>query len=519
MSEPVQSNSDVAAAEQALARAERAFGLNQLRDAILAYAEASQLVPWDPRPWLGLAALGAAHGMTLAEIAEVVLARGYPAADRVAQGILPVPRAERRETPPAESTLLDWGGAAAVNAGEASPESAEGQEKVAEDDRTDVEPDAPHEDPPDATGAGDGPLEARDTQVLRSPGSADAEASLTREMGGEEVGDAGEAGEAADAVPVDASVPGPVSPELGVVSFDPWGNEAGVAAVDLSADAARPNVLAKPTLVVLDGGQVPVPTVDELPPVDFGSRGAAQRPAPVIQVRKPVDAAPVEAELMDSPWAASWSTQVTTIETMALTAASGEGGAVELRDDDAMAFVDDVESDTNPSPWDDDLGATGAVDLDAAPQRMMMPAPQLVEVEPAAAAPEPEAPVADDLDVWMNGAVELFELGDFSGSLELVEKVLEQDPNHKDARDYLTRNESTLIRMYQSKIGALSGVPRIIMPPEDIMWMNLEHQAGFLLSLVDGGTPYEDILTIAGMPRLQALRYMAELVRSGVVGV
>ena len=39
----------------------------------------------------------------------------------------------------------------------------------------------------------------------------------------------------------------------------------------------------------------------------------------------------------------------------------------------------------------------------------------------------------------------LFALGDFSGSLELIEKILQVDPDHGEARDYLRQNEATLI--------------------------------------------------------------------------
>ena len=41
------------------------------------------------------------------------------------------------------------------------------------------------------------------------------------------------------------------------------------------------------------------------------------------------------------------------------------------------------------------------------------------------------------MDVWLSAAKELFALGDFSGSLELIEKILQVDPDHGEARDYL----------------------------------------------------------------------------------
>ena len=40
---------------------------------------------------------------------------------------------------------------------------------------------------------------------------------------------------------------------------------------------------------------------------------------------------------------------------------------------------------------------------------------------------------------------------------------------------------------------------------------------GFLLSRIDGMLTYEDIVDIAGMPRLEAYRILSSLLRSGLI--
>jgi CRP-like cAMP-binding protein len=119
----------------------------------------------------------------------------------------------------------------------------------------------------------------------------------------------------------------------------------------------------------------------------------------------------------------------------------------------------------------------------------------------------------------MTGARELFSLGDFSGSLELVEKVLQQNPTHEGARAYLKRNESTLLKMYESKLGRLGDVPRQLVPADEVIWLNMHHRAGFILSQVDGMLSYEDILDVSGMDRFDTIRILAELVANGIIGV
>lgn len=174
-------------------------------------------------------------------------------------------------------------------------------------------------------------------------------------------------------------------------------------------------------------------------------------------------------------------------------------------------------------PWDQIDGASGAVDLDAAP---LAPSKlgAVVGVETTdivdawdAGSVAPAVPPEDECTALMRSARELFDLGDFSGSLDLVEKVLKLDPRNEAAQAYLTRNEQTLTKMYESKLGSLSARPRQMMPPDEVIWMSMHHKAGFILSQVDGQLSFEDIVEISAMPRFETMRILADLVRQGII--
>jgi tetratricopeptide (TPR) repeat protein len=132
------------------------------------------------------------------------------------------------------------------------------------------------------------------------------------------------------------------------------------------------------------------------------------------------------------------------------------------------------------------------------------------------AAPRPGEPT-NDIQVWLQAARELFALGDFTGSLELIEKILQIDPDHGEARDYLRQNEATLIAMYESKLGPVSDVPRLWIKPEEVMWLNLDHRAGFLLAQIDGTVDYDSLFALSGLPRLDTARILANLIADGVI--
>jgi hypothetical protein len=132
----------------------------------------------------------------------------------------------------------------------------------------------------------------------------------------------------------------------------------------------------------------------------------------------------------------------------------------------------------------------------------------------------PNAPVSDDeSDVWMRGARELVALNDFSGALELLNKVLERKPNDKDAVQLHDVCEQNLTLMYESKIGAMDARPRTAIPPDEIIWLNLDPRAGFVLAQIDGEVSFEDLYAICGLKRLDTARILCELLEQGVVQV
>ncbi|HVO18107.1 MAG TPA: hypothetical protein VMU15_02555 [Anaeromyxobacter sp.] len=174
-----------------------------------------------------------------------------------------------------------------------------------------------------------------------------------------------------------------------------------------------------------------------------------------------------------------------------------------------------------PSPWDEGPAAVatfvldpdGGLDLQAVADKS-----DLRPLVPDGSPPPPvQASARKEVDVWMQAAKELFALGDFTGSLELIEKILQVDPDHGSARDYLRQNEATLIAMYESKLGPLAGVPRLAIKPEEVMWLNLDHRAGFLLAQIDGTVDYEALFALSGLPRLDTARILANLIADGVI--
>jgi len=113
---------------------------------------------------------------------------------------------------------------------------------------------------------------------------------------------------------------------------------------------------------------------------------------------------------------------------------------------------------------------------------------------------------------------ERFSLGDYSGALVVAESILEEEPEHPEALKCSESCRRVLEQMYTTRIGSLERVPFIAVPQEQLRWLNIDHRAGFVLSHVDGNCSLEQILDVSGMPTLDTLRILYELLQQRVIG-
>ena len=93
---------------------------------------------------------------------------------------------------------------------------------------------------------------------------------------------------------------------------------------------------------------------------------------------------------------------------------------------------------------------------------------------------------------------------------------------HHDLERQATRGafrRDLLYRIYEGHIGDMTAVPLVAVPLHEIAAHALDHRTGFLLSRIDGMLTFEDILDVAGMPRMEAYQILSNLLRKGVIEV
>lgn len=110
-------------------------------------------------------------------------------------------------------------------------------------------------------------------------------------------------------------------------------------------------------------------------------------------------------------------------------------------------------------------------------------------------------------------------LGDYTGALLVAERILEREPRHEGALETAESCRATLRKMYAARLGSLDRVPTVAVAREQMRWLSIDHRAGFVLSLVDGVSTVEMLLDVSGMPALDALRILGELLQQRIIAL
>jgi hypothetical protein len=152
-----------------------------------------------------------------------------------------------------------------------------------------------------------------------------------------------------------------------------------------------------------------------------------------------------------------------------------------------------------------------------APQRSVTPTSIEAAVLGAiGASPAPEI-TERTIDDPMAEMRERFSLGDYTGALEMSELILAEEPSDLEAAECGENCRSVLEQMYAARLGPLERIPMVVVPRTQMRWLSMDHRAGFILSLIDGSSSVDLILDVCGMPKLDALRILHELVQQKIV--
>ena len=130
---------------------------------------------------------------------------------------------------------------------------------------------------------------------------------------------------------------------------------------------------------------------------------------------------------------------------------------------------------------------------------------------------EDGAPAAEKAPDLVEDALRLMREGHLEAALELLETVTRRESGRLDVQGYVDMLRSKLLAQYRDRVGGMEAVPALQLAGGDLLKFNLPATAGFLLSLVDGHTSVNDLISLSGLDPFETLRTLTGLLEAGIL--
>jgi hypothetical protein len=148
------------------------------------------------------------------------------------------------------------------------------------------------------------------------------------------------------------------------------------------------------------------------------------------------------------------------------------------------------------------------------PSEPQMRADPIVPVERVTPS-SPNAPVSERL----NEVRERYEAGDYRAALTIAESILATHPDHLAALGYAESSRQMLRQKYLARIGDTSHVPRLKAAPQEVARLVNDERALRIAQAVDGARSIDDIIAASGMPTLDVLCVLHDLLVAGGIEI
>jgi hypothetical protein len=125
-------------------------------------------------------------------------------------------------------------------------------------------------------------------------------------------------------------------------------------------------------------------------------------------------------------------------------------------------------------------------------------------------------PIAEAWDQALDEMHRAARRGDSERALHLGTRYLEQHGTNPSIELFVHELRG-LVEARLTRTLALDRVVVLCRPLTEMSDATLDHRAGFLLSRIDGSTTVEELLDLAPIPRLDALRLLAQCLADGTI--
>lgn len=108
---------------------------------------------------------------------------------------------------------------------------------------------------------------------------------------------------------------------------------------------------------------------------------------------------------------------------------------------------------------------------------------------------------------------------DPEGAMSTVQKALQQQPNNAAAQALLVVAEEKYVKHVFAHDLLPQAVPQLLVAPSDLTLQEIDPQAGFVLSRINGSWDIQSILSICPFREADCLRMIRDLLKRGIIGL
>jgi hypothetical protein len=108
---------------------------------------------------------------------------------------------------------------------------------------------------------------------------------------------------------------------------------------------------------------------------------------------------------------------------------------------------------------------------------------------------------------------------DPEGALLVLQKALQHQPNNAEAQRLLAEAEEKFVEHVYTNEMSRKAVPTLLVAPSDLTLQQIDPQAGFVLSRINGSWDVQSILSICPFREADCLRMIRDLLKRGVIGL
>ena len=116
-------------------------------------------------------------------------------------------------------------------------------------------------------------------------------------------------------------------------------------------------------------------------------------------------------------------------------------------------------------------------------------------------------------------ATEMLQNGAFGDALEMLETLAQKDPANLAVEGRLELVRVRMLDEYRKRLCDGIAVPQLCIDSQEVLKYNLPADAGFLLSSIDGATSVSDLVQVSGLDPFEVMRICCRLLDAKIIEV